>query len=81
MAVATKTRKKVPKRDAWNHPDPVWISSSEAARIIGINPRYIPDLARQGKLTQRRVPGISALPRYLRSDVEKIARESIIPAK
>jgi len=55
-----------------------WLSAREAAGILGCDQRRLPRLASMGLLTAKRVP--LAWPRYLRSDVERLAQDSITPA-
>ena len=55
-----------------------WISATAAARLLGCTPPQIPRLARRGLISVRRLPGCD--PRYLRTDVEDLAREATTAA-
>lgn len=55
-----------------------WIGSAEAAQILSIEARKVSELAKRGLLVRRLIPG--SLPKYLRSDVERLAREATKPA-
>lgn len=55
-----------------------WISGADAARLLGCAPRQVPKLASKGFLTVRRLPGCD--PRYLRSDVDRLACQATQPA-
>jgi hypothetical protein len=56
-----------------------WCTAVLAAQMLGgIPSRQIPRLAARGLITVRRVPGCP--PRYLRSDVERLAVESTVAA-
>jgi hypothetical protein len=58
-------------------PNP-WLSAAEAARRLGCVPKQVPNLAARGLLTVRNLPGCD--PRYLLSDVDRLAAEAIVPA-
>ena len=55
-----------------------WVSAAEAARILGSGPRNASRLAREGFLTERRLPGCDA--RYLLADVHGLAAMATLPA-
>lgn len=57
---------------------PQWVSGTEAARVLACAPRQVPKLASKGFLTVRRLPGCD--PRYLRSDVDRLASQATQPA-
>lgn len=60
-------------------PDPAdWMARGEAARFLMIDEKTLDGLVEQGLLTRRRVA--RARPKYLRADVERLAREAITPA-
>jgi hypothetical protein len=57
-----------------------WIAAAEVAAILGgIKPKHVPRLAAEGLITSRPLPGVSAI--YLRSDVERLAVQSVRPAR
>jgi|GEM_PF-2993012 len=55
-----------------------WVSAVEAGRILGCPARKIPQFAKDGLVTVRRLPGCD--PRYLLADVERLASQSTEPA-
>ena len=55
-----------------------YVSSAKAARLLGCNTKRVPNLAANGFLTVRRLPGCD--PRYLLSDVRRLAIEWTVPA-
>jgi hypothetical protein len=56
-----------------------WVDASEAARIIGVTRQSVPILTAEGLLGCRAIPGTRR--RYSRRDAERIARESVRPAR
>jgi hypothetical protein len=57
---------------------PEWIGPKQVAEILGLQAKNIPRLAAKGVITTRPLPGVRAI--YLKSDVERLAVESIRPA-
>ena len=55
-----------------------WGSAVEAARVLACDPKQVPKLAAKGFITVRRLPGCD--PRYLMSDVERLASQATVPA-
>jgi hypothetical protein len=55
---------------------PVWIDRTAAARLLDVDPRTVSKLAEAGKIAVRDLPTRS---RYFRSDVERLAAESVRP--
>ncbi len=56
-----------------------WISATEGARLLGVEKATFRKTVAESKaVTVRQYPGTQA--RYLRSDVERLARESVTPA-
>ena len=55
-----------------------WVSSIEAAGRLGCIPKQVPRLAAKGFITVRRLPGCD--PRYLLSDIERLATRATILA-
>jgi len=55
-----------------------WGSAVEAARVLACDPKQVPKLAAKGFITVRRLPGCD--PRYLISDVERLASQATVPA-
>ncbi len=54
--------------------DSQWVSRATAAKHLGCNPHAVSKLAQAGHVTVRRLPGCD--PRYLLSDLERLAQES-----
>jgi hypothetical protein len=63
-------------------PDPVptvWIDATAAAKILEIPDRHnVPRIVAEGLITTRSLPHVRA--RYLRADVERLAKESVKPS-
>jgi hypothetical protein len=55
-----------------------YVSGVRAARLLGCPPKQVPNLAAKGLLTVRRLPGCD--PRYLLSDVQRLASQCTQPA-
>jgi hypothetical protein len=55
-----------------------FISAVKAARLLGCPIKQVPSLAAKGLLTVRRLPGCD--PRYLLSNVQRLARQCTQPA-
>ena len=51
-----------------------WLTAVQVAEILGVPPTAIPRLVKAGVLTFRKLSGCAA--RFLRSDVEDLARRS-----
>lgn len=58
--------------------DDPYCSAAKAARLLGCPPKQVSILASKGFLTVRRLPGCD--PRYLMSDVQRLASEYTRPA-
>jgi hypothetical protein len=56
----------------------VWGSAVEAASLLACDPKQVPKLASKGFITVRRLPGCD--PRYLMSDVKRLASQATVPA-
>ena len=56
-----------------------WIKRPEAARRLGVSTKAIARMIDAGHLTTRHLPGTH--PRVLLADVERIAQESVRPAR
>lgn len=55
-----------------------WIGGGAAARLLGCQPRTLTRLVEQGLIGRRALPGCRC--RYLRADVERLARATTRPA-
>ena len=55
-----------------------WVSGTQAAALLGCVPKQVPKLAAKGFITVRRLPGCD--PRYLLSDIERLANQATTPA-
>ncbi len=58
---------------------PLWISSGEAARRLGVCHQTIYKFAEQGKIGTLRLPGIRA-PRFKVADIEALVARGTTPA-
>ena len=58
--------------------DIVWGSAVEAANLLACDAKQVPKLAAKGFITVRRLPGCD--PRYLMSDVDRLAKRATVPA-
>ncbi len=58
---------------------PLWISSGEAARRLGVCHQTIYRFAEQGRITTLKLPGIRA-PRFKVADIDTMVTEGTIPA-
>lgn len=52
--------------------DPLVVSRSEAARLIGLTPKRVDDFTRSGKLKRVYMPGCSRATGILRSSIEDV---------
>jgi hypothetical protein len=59
--------------------DSTWIRTIEAREQLGLSSEQMGRLIRRGVVTVKSLPGLRPL--VLRSDVERLASESIKPAK
>ena len=55
-----------------------YVSGARSARVLGCPPKQVPVLAARGFLTVRHLPGCD--PRYLLSDVQRLASQYTQPA-
>jgi hypothetical protein len=55
-----------------------WLSSQDAAALVGIQPHNVRRLAKRRLISVRAVPGTR--PRYFLGDLLRIARDSVRPA-
>jgi hypothetical protein len=58
--------------------DETWLRPGQAAARLGVGLKQLRRLRDRGLLTRRVLPGVSV--RYLASDVERLCRDSVIPA-
>jgi hypothetical protein len=56
-----------------------WIKGNQAAQLLGIGPKALKRLAAARRVTVRHVAG--SHPKYLLSDVERLARASTTPVE
>jgi hypothetical protein len=75
MSIETATRKPHPGSAKGNLD---WMTARAASRLAGCRETLIPELAAKGLITRRALPGTT--PRYLRADVEALARQYTTPA-
>jgi hypothetical protein len=75
MSIETATRKTHPGSAKAN---PDWMTARDASRYLGCPETRVPQLAAEGLITRRALP--NTIPRYLRTDVEALARQYTTPA-
>jgi hypothetical protein len=59
-------------------PSPGWMTAAAAGRVLDVDKRAVGRLADAGRITVRDLP---VRARYLRLDVEAIARQAVRPAR
>jgi hypothetical protein len=56
-----------------------WVTTAQAAAILGVRPGVITHLVKKRKVTTRRILG--SHPELLRSEVEEVGRSMVRPAR